>query len=345
MRSVLLFAAGAFAMALAGVFLRPTPIHSTPAGAVAPAPLPDVVLAADGRIEGRSETIAVGPALTGVVDTVGVREGQRVAAGTVLATMRCADLRAGVRSAASTAEALRQERARLVRGRREEERLIAAQQTAVAQADLHEVTVRRARMRLLLDKDEIPRIQFDEIERQFAAAQARYEQAKSQQSLVNAGPLPEELAKMDGEIAAAEEHLRGLAEQADRCVVRAPAAGTILRVGIHPGESAGTVLPQPLFLLADTSRFRVRAEIDERDIARIRVGQPVRVTADGLGPAVLNGRVTRLSPVMGRRTVLSGDPAEKTDRDILEVLADLDPARPSPAIGLRVTVRFLPAIQ
>jgi hypothetical protein len=43
---------------------------------------------------------------------------------------------------------------------------------------------------------------------------------------------------------------------------------------------------------------------------------------------------------MGRRSVLSGDPAEKTDRDTLEVIANLDPSPDHPAIGLRVTVRF-----
>jgi multidrug resistance efflux pump len=115
----------------------------------------------------------------------------------------------------------------------------------------------------------------------------------------------------------------------------------VLRVEIHAGETVSSLVPRPLFLLADTSRLRVRAEVDERDIGRVHVGQPVQVTADALGPAVLTGKVVRLSPLMGRRTVVSGDPAEKTDRDTLEVLAELDPAPVSPAIGLRVTVRFL----
>jgi multidrug resistance efflux pump len=194
---------------------------------------------------------------------------------------------------------------------------------------------------MLLEKDEIPRIQFDEVERQLAAAQARYEQARSQEALANAAPLSEELAKIDSEIASAGEHLRAIAEQTEKCAVRAPTAGTVLRVGIHAGETVSTLVPRALFLLADTSRLRVRAEVDERDLSRVRPGQQVLVTADALGSAVLTGRVVRLAPMMGRRTVLSGDPAEKTDRDTLEVLAELDPSQVSPAIGLRVTVRFL----
>jgi ABC exporter DevB family membrane fusion protein len=338
-----MFAAGALSIAAAGVFLRTAATPAAPHGTAPAAPGPEVTLAADGRIEGRSETVEVGPAISGVIDSVAVLEGQRVAAGAVLAQVRCFDLEAEIRSAASAEEALRQERVRMVRGRRAEERRIAAEQAAAAEADLREVRTRRARLEMLLEKDEIPRIQFDEVERQLAAAQARYEQARSEEALANAAPLPEELAKMDSEIAAAGEHLRAAEEQAAKCAIRAPAAGTVLRVAIHAGETVSSLVPRALFLLADTSRLRVRAEVDERDIGRVRLGQPVRVTADAMGPAVLTGKVLSLSPVMGRRTVLSGDPAEKTDRDTLEVLAGLESAPVSPAVGLRVTVRFLAA--
>jgi multidrug resistance efflux pump len=342
MRSLLMFVAGALSVAVAGVFLRPS---ATPAAArvIEAATGADVSFASDGRIEGRSETIEVGSAISGTVGSVAVREGQHVKAGAVLAEIRCPDLEADMRSAASVWEALRQQRARMLRGRRAEERRIAAERVAAAEADLREVRTRRSRLAMLLEKDEIPRIQFDEVERQLAAAEARSEQARSEEQLANAAPLPEELAKMDNEIAAAGEHLRAVEEQVAKCGIHAPAGGTVLRVGIHAGEAVSSLMPRPLFLLADTSRLRVRAEVDERDIGRICVGQPVTVRADGLGAAVLTGRVARLSPLMGRRTVLSGDPAEKTDRDTLEVLADLDPAPVTPAIGLRVTVRFLAA--
>jgi hypothetical protein len=44
---------------------------------------------------------------------------------------------------------------------------------------------------------------------------------------------------------------------------------------------------------------------------------------------------------MGRKTIATGDPSDKSDRDILEAVIDLDDnTRPLP-IGLRVTVQFL----
>jgi hypothetical protein len=39
--------------------------------------------------------------------------------------------------------------------------------------------------------------------------------------------------------------------------------------------------------------------------------------------------------------VRTGDPAEKSDRDVLETLVDLDKGDLPLALGLRVTVRFL----
>jgi hypothetical protein len=48
--------------------------------------------------------------------------------------------------------------------------------------------------------------------------------------------------------------------------------------------------------------------------------------------------------MMGRKSVQTGDPVEKSDRDVIEVLIDLDRrgGRDSrAAVGLRVTVRFL----
>jgi HlyD family secretion protein len=341
MKTVAIFLAGALSMGIASLFvprLRPGAVQQAARDEAAP-PASPVVLAADGRIEGRSVATEVGPAMTGVVESVAVREGQRVAAGAVLASLQCADVRDESASAAAAVESLNQERTRLLRGRRDEERRIAEQQTAAAKADLDEARSRLGRMRTLVEKDDISRLQFEEVERQFHTAQARWEQARAQSALANAGPLPEELARIDQQIRAAEKHAASFAAQVEKCTVRAPISGTILRVHIRAGESVSTVFPHALFTLADASRLRVRAEVDERDIGRLHVGQGVEVAAVGLA-ASLSGKVASISPMMGRRTVLSGDPAEKSDRDTLEVVANLEPAAVHPAIGLRVTVRF-----
>jgi hypothetical protein len=44
---------------------------------------------------------------------------------------------------------------------------------------------------------------------------------------------------------------------------------------------------------------------------------------------------------MGRKSVYTDDPSDKTDRDVLEAVIDLTHDAQSLPIGLRVTVQFL----
>jgi hypothetical protein len=96
-----------------------------------------------------------------------------------------------------------------------------------------------------------------------------------------------------------------------------------------------------LFSLADTSARHIKAEVDERDVDKVSVGQTVIIQADALEGKKLRGSVSRLSAMMGRKSISTGDPSDKSDRDILEAVVDLeDNSMPLP-IGLRVTVQFL----
>ena len=62
----------------------------------------------------------------------------------------------------------------------------------------------------------------------------------------------------------------------EKLTIRAPIDGTVLQININPGELAAPSALQPLMLIADLSTLNVRAELDERDVAEIKVGQPHR---------------------------------------------------------------------
>ena len=55
---------------------------------------------------------------------------------------------------------------------------------------------------------------------------------------------------------------------------------------------------------------------------------------------LLDGVVGRISDTMGRKKILTGDPSEKADRDVLETMIDLNGSVKLP-VGMRVTVQFL----
>ena len=305
--------------------------------AASPAP----VLAAPGRVEGQSEVVEVGAAVDGVIAAVLVNEGQVVKAGELIARLACDDLEADIGAAKAAENSARQTKARLVRGSRDEERRASAADEAAARAALGLAQDEFKRFSALIAEGIVPQDQFDRASRQLDAAQATAAAAVARERLVSADPLPEELQRADAEIALAERRAASAQARFAKCFVRSPIDGTVLKRHREPGESISVFVPRPIVSVANVTALRIRAEVDERDIARVREGQRTRVTIDAFPDQPFSGTVRRIGSLMGRKTVRAGDPAEKADRDVLEVLIDIDRPDPKLVIGLRVTVTFL----
>jgi HlyD family secretion protein len=301
---------------------------------------PGIILASPGRVEGRSETFEVGAGADGLIKAVYVKEGQLVSRGAWLAEIDCPDLKATFEEAKSQAESARQVKARLMRGSRDEERFSAEQRTAGAKAVLEEAAAHMKRMKELHDSGVMAQADLDQVKRDYDVAEAKLREAIRNEELVKAPALTEEVAKADSDIASAEHRMEIVQEKMSKCVVTAPITGSILRVLMKAGESFSTLTPRPLFTMADLSVRRIRAEVDERDVTKVRVGQKVLISSDALKDQILVGTVGRISEAMGRKKILSGDPSDKADRDVLEAMIDLNGAIQLP-VGMRVTVQFL----
>src|SRR5207244_3941932 len=115
--------------------------------------------------------------------------------------------------------------------------------------------------------------------------------------------------------------------------------GKVLQVFAEPGEMASPTGPQPVMIVADLSKRRVRAFVEELDFDRVAVGQPASVTADGLPGRTFTGQVAVALPRMGKRAPQSDAPNEMKDLYYREVLIDLDAGAELPT-NLRVQVRI-----
>ena len=300
-----------------------------------------IVFASPGRVEGASETTQVGAATDGILKAVYVTEGQFVQRGTLLGEIACDDLQPALQTAMAEADSARQARARLLRGARDEEKKIANEKTAAARATFEEAKSRLDMQRALYQKEQVSRATYDQAVRDLGVADANLRAALRTEELVAAPPLQEDTARADADVLAAEGRVRTVQERIGKCSIVAPIDGTVLRVYARRGESFSTVTPRPLFSLADTSTRHIKAEVDERDVDKLSVGQNVIIQADALEGKKLRGSVARISAMMGRKSISTGDPSDKSDRDILEAVIELDDnSRPLP-IGLRVTVQFL----
>ncbi len=121
----------------------------------------------------------------------------------------------------------------------------------------------------------------------------------------------------------------------EKTIVRSPIDGIVLRRHARAGESVSTQFDSPIVTLADRSSVRVRMDVDETDVARIRVGQPAYVTADAFGTRRFPGKVLRVGQLLGKKNVRTDEPTERVDQKVLETLVELEDGRDLP-IGLRV---------
>lgn len=123
-------------------------------------------------------------------------------------------------------------------------------------------------------------------------------------------------------------------------VVRAPSAGTVVRVLAEVGEQTGGLMAGPLVGLADLSRLQVRIEVDEADVTRIQPGLKAYVTTPATGEQRFTATVTQVSAEMGRRKVPLDDPRARIDTRVLEAVLTLD--QPGPfKLSQRVTAHIV----
>jgi HlyD family secretion protein len=121
--------------------------------------------------------------------------------------------------------------------------------------------------------------------------------------------------------------------------IRAPIDGTVLQININPGELAAPSALQPLALVANLSTLNVRAELDERDVAEIKVGQAALVRAAAFPGKEFAGTVASIAPLVEASRLGSRGPGNRSDVDAVEVVVKL--TQPGPlAAGMKVDVYF-----
>ena len=145
--------------------------------------------------------------------------------------------------------------------------------------------------------------------------------------------------ELEGQFAMARLELRGAEAALDNLNMRAPIAGTVLQVNVRAGELASPSAPQPLIVLGDLSKLRVRAEIDERDYGDIKVGQRVVVRSAAFRGRDVAGKVSSIAPIIEPGRIGARGQRNLTDVNVAEVVIDLAETGPL-AVGMKVDVYF-----
>jgi HlyD family secretion protein len=322
----------------------PTPADTARSTRELPAPAPGAdprtevptgaLVAGNGLVESLGREAKLSPHVGGVVERVLVTEGQRVELGAPLLELASTTERASLAAAEAAVKQAEAELTRTLRGTRYEEIEAATRDAAAARARAElSATVLARQEALAKGGASTP----DEVDRARGAALADAESARAAESRAKQarnGSRPEDVAVARSKVETAAAQRDEAKARLERMVLRAPAGGEILEVKVRAGEY---VQPggEAAIVLGDTSKLRVRMDLDERDLGKVRVGAAAFATADAFPGQRFAGRVTELGRKMGRKNVRSDDPIERIDTKILEVVIDLDAGREL-VPGLRV---------
>jgi HlyD family secretion protein len=158
-------------------------------------------------------------------------------------------------------------------------------------ADADEIAAARAQ--LASAEAQLVRLQGDERAGALGTGAARVDNAQARLDDLLADARPSALARATAAVAEAEAELEQARLNLANATLRAPFAGTVAAVNVAPGETISQVSPVTLI---DDSAYKIDLTVDEVDIARVRVGQPVEVLIDALGAPALGGNVRLIAP-------------------------------------------------
>lgn len=149
-------------------------------------------------------------------------------------------------------------------------------------------------------------------------------------------PLP---TRLESALAVARAELTGTELGVEHTRVRAPFDATVLNITGKEGEIATPSPENTLLVVGDVSAMKVRAEVEERDAAKIHVGQRVVVRADAYPDQDFEGRVGSIAQSLSQPNIVSRGPRRPNDVEVLEALVDID-GLPPLLTGMRVDVFF-----
>jgi HlyD family secretion protein len=290
---------------------------------------------APGKVEPPSGIIRIAAPTIGVVGKVLIKVNDTVFAGEPLVLLNDDEIRA--RYAAAEAQAgmrrrLRDEQAVTGKAleRRRAEDALAEQETAVFDA---QATVDKAAAEGRASG--APVATLTGARAALARAQEELAKRKDQLRAIEA-PLPTpneaQTTSARGDLALARVNL-------EKLKIRAPIDGTVLQVNVHPGELAAPSALQPLLSIANLSTLNVRAELDERDISEIKIGQAVSVRAAAFPGKEFAGTVASIAPLVEASKLSARGSDNRADVDAVEVVVKLTQPGPLTA-GMKADVYF-----
>lgn len=279
-----------------------------------------------GRVEPVDGEIEVSAQMSGTLTALPVKEGEWVTKGAVLAEVDAPREKTALELASAKL-------ARVKAGYGKEELAAADASREAVAAELTFAESEYQRAEKLREKKVFAEDVLDQRRQRAATLRKQLASAEKQLEAMKRGPLPEDIAVAEAEV--------GVARAAfDLRLVHALSDGAILHIHRHAGDFVSPNFPSPILRLADTRRLRVRIEVNEQDVYRIKAGMEGSFAT--FGATKPNGRlvVKTILPSFAPRRLFEPDSTARMDTRTLQVLCEVAGDSAPVFSGQRVTVTF-----
>ncbi len=303
------------------------------------APRIDWVAAAPGRIEPKTGLVRVGAQLLGRIAEVNVKLNDKVEEGELLIRLDDDEARARLQAAETEAASRKRERDAQPLDKARDELRTAEDNVFSAERELtnarfgleYELQAERqgsgSAARVADARDDLTR------------AKSRLQKERSSYATAQAKPDVPAPNRLESALQAARSDVAVAEALLEKTRIRAPVAGTVLQLPAKAGEMVSPSPEQALVVLGDMSVMRLKAEVDEIDVSKIKIGSRVTVKSNAYPGREFDGSVAELAPTLTSPQFSLRGARRPTDVEVLEVTVDLE-GNPPLLPGMRADAFF-----
>lgn len=250
-----------------------------------------------------TQSISISPIdVAGRVVKLNIEEGMSFKRNDVLAEIESTPYKAQLAEARAQVAAAKARWAELEAGTRPEEKAqaLAELEDAKAQLDQYKSEWMRFESQKTLS---ITTREYDQAHANYVSGVQRVEAKKKAYQLADLGPRQEKKDAGKAELEAAEARLVQTQWKLDNCTIKSPVTGVILTKKAEIGSLINPVVggvSTNLCDIADLRKLEVDLEVQERDIAKVRVYQKCRIKPDAYPNRIYEGYVERMMPIANR---------------------------------------------
>jgi hypothetical protein len=327
-------------LAHGGVFGGPD--HAGSAADVGKLDFPaDATLTVSGDIDVLDGPLPLSPAQQGIIKSIVVHEGQRVAANAPLIELDATRAEAKVDQAKAAVGAA-QTKVEIA------QQAVSNYQKEIEQArlaaDAMEERLKAGRKAVALLKKQVEagakdQLELSQAEDLIKASEKDLDKAKSQLKQLEATDPSLAVRAAQAEKATAEAVLLDAKKARSDCTLTAPVAGVVLQIQAAQGEVWSGMKPGPAIWFRPDKPWIVRCEIEQPYVYRVKEGMSCDVFDDRVDKPTWKGSVQSCGRWI-RPPRQKPEPLAWRDIRVMECVVVLDNPQPEPMIGQRVRVIF-----